>query len=230
MSKKTTHTYKLQDCKLIKVTIKKLINSREYDHLNLLNNLDQINVPQLIHSLSNKQEVVYRFIKGKQLFKEYPWLWKQDLNVRLELFKNILNVVKVIHQHPQKIIHNDISPDNILIYKKKNAFLIDFDNATSNLTSNKIVTYGKPHYASPEQKNGLPTSQQSDIYQLGCLLFELIFKKQYQDINDTPQYDLSGLTVDTKLRSILISFLSEEPKGRCQNIKECIELIDRFYK
>lgn len=103
------------------------------------------------------------------------------------------------HAHQNKIIHRDIKPSNILVkrHAAKNteeqddnsnseppkgftAYLLDFGIAKvidaiydSRLTETGELV-GTVRYMSPEQFNGFPASASSDIYSLGCVLFEAL--------------------------------------------------------
>jgi serine/threonine-protein kinase len=81
------------------------------------------------------------------------------------------------YTHNKSVIHRDIKPSNILISHLGEVKLIDFgvakDETPSKLTMTGMIV-GTPSYMSPEQANGDPISQQSDVYSLGVLLYEMI--------------------------------------------------------
>ncbi|MEQ8688317.1 MAG: serine/threonine-protein kinase [Imperialibacter sp.] len=82
----------------------------------------------------------------------------------------------VIHAHNNFILHRDIKPSNVLITDDGQVKLLDFgigklfDDQLEEDTS----FGGTLKYASPEQLSHKPLSVQSDIYQLGVLLYELL--------------------------------------------------------
>lgn len=81
------------------------------------------------------------------------------------------------YAHAQGVIHRDIKPANILFDRNGEAWLGDFGislaaERTSALTSAAWI--GSPAYMSPEQANGDPATAASDIYSLGCTLFEAV--------------------------------------------------------
>lgn len=71
-----------------------------------------------------------------------------------------------------KVLHNDIKPTNIF-YDGKNYKLGDFGNSTIGVTDN-IVTFGSPNYLSPEIYNQKLTSEASDLYSLGLVMYHLL--------------------------------------------------------
>ena len=82
--------------------------------------------------------------------------------------------------HENGIFHRDLKPDNIFIETvgvSKVVKVLDFGIAggldASRLTQAGEV-FGTPQYMSPEQCNGQPLDHRTDIYSLGCILYEML--------------------------------------------------------
>ncbi len=76
-----------------------------------------------------------------------------------------------------KLVHRDISPQNILIGSEGAVKLVDFGIAKAATKSTQTMAgalKGKLLYMSPEQALGQPLDSRSDIYSLGLVLFELL--------------------------------------------------------
>jgi len=83
-------------------------------------------------------------------------------------------VLAVAHQ--REILHRDIKPQNVMLTRDGTAKVLDFGVAgiiSQRLTSTG-VTVGTPGYIAPEQLHNLPATPRSDLYALGCLLYEML--------------------------------------------------------
>ncbi|WP_208721535.1 serine/threonine-protein kinase, partial [Corallococcus aberystwythensis] len=79
-----------------------------------------------------------------------------------------------------KLVHRDISPQNILISYEGEVKVIDFGLAKSRLSAaktNPSIILGKFLYMSPEQARHQPVDRRSDLYAVGLCLYELISGK-----------------------------------------------------
>ncbi|MGI9036263.1 MAG: serine/threonine protein kinase [Pyrinomonadaceae bacterium] len=97
----------------------------------------------------------------------------------LKTFQAICEAVAFIHQ--RGIIHRDIKSQNIKLTSGGVVKLLDFgiakDAASQNLTRVGGVI-GTPRYLAPEQLDGQSASQQTDIWALGVLLYEMLTGKE----------------------------------------------------
>ena len=119
--------------------------------------------------------IVMEYIPGDNLKnlikKEAPFSARRALDICRQIAE-ALN-----HAHQRNIIHRDIKPHNILVMSDGQIKVTDFGIAraisASSFTQAGMVI-GTVQYASPEQSRGGEVGPQSDIYSLGCVLYELL--------------------------------------------------------
>ncbi|MCX5418624.1 serine/threonine-protein kinase [Streptomyces sp. NBC_00078] len=95
------------------------------------------------------------------------------------------------YTHQQSIVHRDLKPANIMRLTDGTVKICDFGIArlgadigfTSRLTGTGIAM-GTPHYMSPEQIGGSEVDQRSDLYSLGCVLYEIATGAPPFDLDD----------------------------------------------
>ena len=80
--------------------------------------------------------------------------------------------------HGAGILHRDLKPANIMFRDDGTLALIDFGLAKQ-MRLHAAITgtgqiFGTPYYMSPEQGHAEPTDERSDLYSLGCILFEML--------------------------------------------------------
>ncbi|MFF7125465.1 tetratricopeptide repeat protein [Streptomyces sp. NPDC008240] len=95
------------------------------------------------------------------------------------------------YTHQQGIVHRDLKPANIVRLTDGTVKICDFGIArlghdigfTARLTGTGIAM-GTPHYMSPEQIGGTEVDQRSDLYSLGCVLYEIATGAPPFDLDD----------------------------------------------
>ncbi len=95
------------------------------------------------------------------------------------------------YAHDQGVIHRDLKAANILIDEARGAQLTDFGFASIVSESSYSVSLsggvvGTPHYIAPELWEGKPATAQTDIYALGCILFEMVMGEHLFQGDTTP--------------------------------------------
>ncbi|MFF0555529.1 serine/threonine-protein kinase [Streptomyces sp. NPDC004266] len=133
--------------------------------------------------------------------------------------------------HRQGVVHRDIKPGNLLVDAEGTVKLADFgiarfvdDPSAALTTTGQIVGTGL--YLAPERALGQPASPASDVYSLGCVLYQLIIGRPpfradtatallYQHI-DTPPVPPSrlGAVLPPDFETYLLSLLAKQPEQR----------------
>jgi eukaryotic-like serine/threonine-protein kinase len=134
------------------------------------------------------------------------------------------------YAHKRGIVHRDIKPSNILLGRTGEVKITDFGIAQvkSEQTSTKGI-FGSPCYMSPEQVKEQPLDDKSDIFSLGCVLYELLtgdkafsgenyFSVMYKITNEEPApIRRIRPEVPEILWKIVKKSLSKAPAQRYQN-------------
>ena len=115
------------------------------------------------------------YVKGMDLKRYIQTHFPIPYSTVVDITQQILSAVAMAHEH--RIIHRDLKPQNILIDEHGTVKITDFGIAialseTSITQTNTML--GSVHYLSPEQARGSMATNQSDIYAVGIILYEML--------------------------------------------------------
>ncbi|MGV9249585.1 serine/threonine-protein kinase [Streptomyces sp. NPDC003710] len=152
--------------------------------------------------------------------------------------------------HGAGVMHRDIKPSNVLITPSGIVKVLDFGvaraadpYATADRLTQTGFIVGTPPYMAPEQARGHP-EQRSDLYALGCLLFELITGRLPFQAPDTVGYLTAHLTQEPPAPSsvsagipstwddLVLTLLHKDPDKRCPNaasVSRALRQLDRTH-
>ena len=163
----------------------------------------------------------------------------------LEIIKGIL--LALDYSHAKGIVHRDIKPGNIMITDSGDIKVMDFGiaRATDDIGATMTSTWnvvGTAQYLSPEQATGELADGRSDLYSLGCLMYELL-TGQPPFTGETPvsvayQHVSSPITpasqikpgLDTNLDRMLEVVLAKNPNSRYQDASAMLADLEHVIK
>jgi NIMA (never in mitosis gene a)-related kinase 1/4/5 len=125
--------------------------------------------------------------------------------------------------HDMSIFHRDIKSANIFIDRKGMALLGDLNVSKVAKQGLLYTQTGTPYYASPEVWKDLPYDSKSDIWSLGCVMYEtmaLVPPFRAKDMNSLYKrvvkgtYDEAPSTYSRELLNLIYSMIRINPKDR----------------
>ena len=147
-----------------------------------------------------------------------------------QLFTQVLRGLRVLHD--QKILHRDIKSPNVFLTKSGYAKLGDLNVSTILKCGMLRTQTGTPYYASPEVWSENPYDHKSDIWSLGCVLYEMCSLKppfRAEDMRGLRQKVCQGLYqpipkhFSAVLSNLLKQMLNVNPVKRL-GLKEIMEI------
>jgi eukaryotic-like serine/threonine-protein kinase len=178
--------------------------------------------------------IVMEYHEGKALDDLVHESSPIELGAAINIFSQVCDALTGVHA--QNIVHRDIKPGNIIISESGQVKLVDFgiaknmDGKGVDLTMSGEVV-GTPSYMSPEQCMGQSLDATSDIYSLGCVMFEfftgktpfnsgsflgIVHKHIHELPSKVPFYQLL-VHVPAELEEIIFQTLEKEPSKRQQS-------------
>ena len=178
---KDNNIYALKKVKLLKLKEKEKTNA--LNEVRILVSIKSNYVISYKEAFFDEKEsclgIVMEFADNGDLYQkitEYKKLNKYFEEI--EIWRTLIQLIKGLKSlHELKILHRDIKSANIFLFKNGSAKLGDL-NVSKIVKKGLVYTQtGTPYYASPEVWKDLPYDNKSDIWSLGCVLYEMITLK-----------------------------------------------------
>ncbi len=198
----------------------------------------------------NQPFLVMEYITGKTLAEIIESQGRLSLNQFHRIFMPICDALS--HAHQQGVIHRDIKPSNIMVSTKFDGTdavkVLDFgiakifseeDQASISDLTRTGEMIGSPCYMSPEQISAKQVDARSDLYSLGCTMYEALIgvpplvgsstiDTLMKHLHEAP-LPINHCMVDDfplQLQSIIAHMLEKNPLDRFQSTNELIKALN----
>lgn len=226
----------LKEAKWVDLFLAEAKNAAKLSHNNI------VHIYNLVTAEDGQFYIVMEFVDGMDLGKILRQARKANVKLPVELsiyiIKEICKALEYAHNKrdimtdkPLRLVHQDISPSNIMISLAGHVKLIDFGLAkfrNQNADSNELVISGKLPYMAPEQLNVTNghIDRRTDIFSLGVTFYEMLTGTRLLTSEDPEQIidSLKKLRIDTSklnendvpapIQKILIKMLQKSPEDR----------------
>ncbi|OJG26611.1 serine/threonine protein kinase [Enterococcus caccae] len=179
------------------------------------------------------QYLVMEYVKGMDLKRFIQTQYPIPYAKIVDIMEQILSAVSLAHEH--RIIHRDLKPQNILMDESGVVKITDFGIAIA-LTETSITQtntmLGSVHYLSPEQARGSMATNQSDVYAVGIILYEMltgnvpfdgesavtIALKHFQE--EMPSVKTIDPNIPQSLENVVLHATAKDPADRYKTAEE----------
>ncbi len=227
--------------------------SQEAAALKRLTHPNIVTVHEFGVSANGQPFLVMDYLEGEPLSEAIERLGRIPVKRCLKIFIQVCDALA--HAHSHKIIHRDVKPGNIMLVETATEVdmvkIFDFGFAKlepragmqQQQLTQKGDVLGTPLYMSPEQSRGKNLDSRSDIYSLGCVMYEALTGKaplvgdnvldtMQKQINERPEsLDTArpDLYIPEQLTTVLFKTLEKEAEKRYQSmtdLKRDLEVIN----
>lgn len=245
--------YKAVDLELDRVVALKLINpalaansealQRFKQELLLASKISHKNILR-IHDMGDVNGVKFismSFVEGEDLHHLLKREGRLPVDRALDLIRQTSRALAAAHH--EGVMHRDLKPQNIMLDRAGQVYVMDFglakslENTAVGMTRSGDLL-GTPRYMAPEQAEGKPVDHRTDIYALGLIAYEMVtgetpftgdsvFQVMYQRVTQRPK-DPRELNpgIPESLARVILRCLEKEPGLRYQTAQEILIDLD----
>ena len=183
--------------------------------------------------------IAMEYLQGrtlKAIINEYGAL---DSDWAIDMTRQILSAARFAHR--RNVIHRDFKPHNVIVDDDGLATMTDFGIAragASDMTQTGSIM-GTAQYLSPEQAQGFSVSEQSDLYSIGVILYEMVtgqvpFEGEsavtiaLKHVSEVPTPPCSiNPAISPQLQAVIMRALAKDPGQRFATADEFIGALDQ---
>ncbi|MCD0444367.1 Stk1 family PASTA domain-containing Ser/Thr kinase [Glycomyces sp. A-F 0318] len=210
-------------------------------------NSASLNHPNIVAVFDTGEEggipyMVMEFVNGRTLKEVLIAEGRFDPAVACEVVADMCAALDFSHKH--HIIHRDVKPGNVMLSDTNQVKVMDFGIARALASGQATMTQtsaviGTAQYLSPEQARGETVDARSDVYAVGCVLYELLVghppftgdnpvSVAYQHVREEarPPSELNP-AIPASVDAVIMKALAKNPENRYHSAGEMREDLIR---
>ncbi len=179
--------------------------------------------------------IVMEYVEGRTLRDRIPLPWQEAVEIASQVCRALQ------YAHARGVVHRDIKPENIVITDDGTAKVMDFGLARSEgrsrLTQTGMIV-GTVAYMAPEQAVSGQADARTDLYSLGCVLYQMATGRPPFEADDpisvismhinvppvAPRF--YNPVIPTALESIVLRLLAKDPTERYASADELARILE----
>jgi serine/threonine protein kinase len=228
--------------------------SREATAMSLLTHANTTRVYDFGQTDDGLLYLVMEFLEGQLITQRVAERGPLPVMEALRTTQQILRSLN--EAHTKGIVHRDLKPDNIFVARAEGHHtemvkVLDFgiakvvapDRRVDQFETQAGTVFGTPRYMSPEQAQGAPLDQRSDLYAVGALLYQMltgrapftdddavvVMAKHIQELPELPRRVAPDRPIPESLEAVVMRALAKAPDDRFQTavtfeaaLEECV--------
>jgi serine/threonine-protein kinase len=198
--------------------------------------------------------LVMEFLEGQLITQRVA---ERGFLAVMEALRTTQQILRSLNEaHTKGIVHRDLKPDNIFVARAEGHHtemvkVLDFgiakvvapDRRVDQFETQAGTVFGTPRYMSPEQAQGAPLDQRSDLYSVGALLYQMltgrapftdddavvVMAKHIQELPERPRSVVPQRPIPESLEAVCMRALAKAPDDRFQTaatfeaaLEECV--------
>ena len=216
-----------------------------------LNHRNIVRVVDFGQNQDGRLYLVMEYLEGKTLLDEIEAEGPYSISAALPLLLKICDGLS--HAHNLNVLHRDVKPSNVMLAEEPGGKivpkLVDFGLARiqSQMDEQQLTTggrvFGSPSYLSPESATGGKVDFRTDIYSLGCLIFEALsgtppflgetaFETLNQKISQRAPtlFEKTGKRFPEEIEQIVARCLDVDPEQRYESVSDLRQDLEELYE
>ncbi|HEX6243330.1 MAG TPA: serine/threonine-protein kinase [Polyangiales bacterium] len=219
--------------------------SREATAMSLLTHANTTRVYDFGQTEDGLLYLVMEYLEGQLITQRVAQHGPLPIIETLRIAEQILR--SLAEAHTKGLVHRDLKPDNIFIAKAEGHHapivkVLDFgiakvvapDRRMDQFETQAGTVFGTPRYMSPEQAQGAPLDQRSDLYSVGALLYQMltgrapftdddavvVMAKHIQELPELPSKVVPERHIPDSLEAVVMKAMAKSPAERFQTAAE----------